>query len=57
MNLKTYEIGIGDTVELLASVTLRRTAAGYEVKTNVHLGGTLAGKAVEAVAAGGWQKL
>ena len=57
VNLKTYEIGIGDAVELLADVTLRRTATGYEVKTNVPLRGTFADKAIQAVAAGGWQKL
>jgi len=48
VHLKTYEIGIGDQVSLLADVTIRRTPAGYAVETNVPVRATIGDQVLEA---------
>jgi len=58
VNLKTYEAGVGDAGELLADVTVRRTAAGdYEVQTNVPVSGEVRGRAFNLEAKEGWQRV
>jgi hypothetical protein len=37
VHVKTYEIGLGDEVELLTDVTVWRTGRGYEVTTNARV--------------------
>ena len=55
--VQCYEIGIGDTVEVPADITLRRTEGGYEIMANADVAGTVSGAAVKAKAGGEWQKV
>jgi hypothetical protein len=55
--LKTYEIGVGDAVEVPANITLRRTDAEYEIQTNVPIAGSVAGQVFTLPPAEGWQRL
>jgi hypothetical protein len=48
VNARTYEIGIGDSVEVSAAATVERTAAGYRIETNARLDGRLAGETIHA---------
>ncbi len=41
INAKTYEIGIGDTLEIPSDITIRRSTIGYEILTNVDAEGSL----------------
>ncbi len=54
--LRGYEIGIGDTVEVLADATLRRVANGYEVMSNVALTGVLNGRPLSLKPSRAWQR-
>lgn len=55
--VKTYEIGIGDSARVPADVRLRRTHASYEVLTNVRTVITLAGHSVTLAASPLWQEV
>lgn len=57
VNLKTYEIGVGDAIELLADITLRRTDHGYEIRANVPVAATLPTGAVQISPSSAWQPL
>lgn len=43
IHAKTYEIGIGDNVELMSNLIVKRTADGYRIETNVPCVVTLPG--------------
>jgi len=55
LNLKTYEIGIGDALEILADVEVRRQGAGYEVRTNMPVTVRLGDREQPFVPAKDWQ--
>ena len=57
VNLKTYEIGIGDTIQVPSDVTIRRTGAGYEVRTNVAVEGKISGTPFNLKPAPAWQAI
>jgi hypothetical protein len=57
IHAKTYKIGVGDTVELPASVIVRRTADGFEVMTNVPVAGRVEGVTIALKPSIDWQKL
>jgi hypothetical protein len=44
INLKTYEVGIGDSVTVLSDIEIQRTEKGYAVKANVPVEGEAGGK-------------
>jgi len=48
LNLKTWELGLGDTLAIYSDVEIRRSPAGYDVSANVSVEGTADGKAVRA---------
>lgn len=55
VHAKTYEIGIGDTVTVPASIIVRRTADGCELRTNVPVSGQFDGKPFVLAPALDWQ--
>ena len=55
INVKTYEIGIGDIVEVISDVTIRRTTGSYEAKTNVDIEGNVEGQTFKLCAQDTWQ--
>lgn len=57
VNVRTYEAGLGDAVELISDVMLRRTDMGYEVLTNVEVEGNVGGKSFKLSPRVGWQKV
>jgi hypothetical protein len=57
INVHTYEAGIGDEIELLGDITVRRVGTGYEVLTNVEVEGTLGGKSFKLSPKTEWQKV
>jgi hypothetical protein len=57
VNVKTYEAGVGDTAEVLADVTIRRTADGYEAQSNVEAEVMLGPSQWKLTGAKGWEKL
>lgn len=57
VNLKTYEIGVGDRLLVPAEVTMERAGKGWRIKTNVPLTGTLQGAILQLKASGDWQSI
>jgi hypothetical protein len=57
VNVHAYEAGVGDAVELLGDVTVRRTEAGYEVLTNVDVEGSVGGHSFKLAPKKEWQKV
>ena len=57
VHLKTYEVGIGDEIELYTQVTLRRAGAGYQVRTNVPVKVSLGNRRAELEPSEVWQPL
>jgi hypothetical protein len=52
-----YEIGLGDSAEVPADITLRRTDGGYEVMGNVPATGEIAGMTVKSAGRGEWERV
>jgi|GEM_PF-5522561 len=46
INVKTYEIGVGDTVTLPANVIIRRSGDRYEIQGNVSVSGRVDGETI-----------
>lgn len=57
VNVKTYEFGPGDTIQLPSNVIVRRTPAGYEAMTNVPVELTLQGRTTSLQPSAGWQAI
>lgn len=46
IHLKTYEVGLGDTIVIPTDIEIRRTAQGYAIRSNVPVEVRLGGKVV-----------
>jgi hypothetical protein len=57
VNMKTYEIGIGDHIDLPADITLRRTSSGWLAKANVPVSGVLQSSSFNLTAQESWQEI
>jgi hypothetical protein len=57
VDAKIYEIGEGDTVSLPADITVQRTSNGWQIMTNVPLGGSVQGAAFNLSPSSAWQAL
>jgi hypothetical protein len=57
VNVHTYEAGLGDSIELLGDVTVRRVGASYEVLTNVEVEGNIGGRSFKLAPKTQWQKV
>lgn len=55
VNIKTYEIGIGDSLEVPADVTLKRQGSNYLVLANTTVTGSIQGKGFNFTPSTAWQ--
>ncbi len=53
----TYEIGLGDTVDIPANIIVRRSDDGYELKTNTPVSGNIKGTNVKFAPSLEWQRV